>query len=124
MSSINNLASEIMKQLQSYSDDVANEVDKAVDDVSNELKDNIAADSPKRKGEYRKGWRVKVAYSGKGNKRAIVHNKTSYQLTHLLEKGHATKNGKFVKGISHIKPNEEKAIPKFLKRIEKAVQGK
>ena len=57
-------------------------------------------------GLYRKGWRIKT-YTENGMKAVKVYNETCYQLTHLLEFGHLTKNGKFVKPVPHIKQAEE-----------------
>lgn len=78
----------------------------------------LRADSPKRKvngGTYAKGWRLK-----KIGTRFIVHNATSYQLTHLLEKGHVKRGGVGrVKAIPHIAPVEEKAIQDLLDGIER-----
>lgn len=55
-------------------------------------------------------------------KRNTVFNKTDYQITHLLEYGHASRNGGRVKPSVHIKPVEEKMITELQERIEKAVQ--
>jgi hypothetical protein len=52
----------------------------------------------------------------------LVHNKTDYQLTHLLEHGHAKRNGGRVAPKIHIRPNEEKAVKEFEKRIKGAIQ--
>jgi type II secretory pathway predicted ATPase ExeA len=52
----------------------------------------------------------------------VVHNKTDYQLTHLLEHGHVKRNGERFNGEVHIRPNEEKAIREYLRRIERALE--
>lgn len=73
-------------------------------------------------GSYRRGWRKKQTYADTRTKRNTVHNKTDYQITHLLEYGHASRNGGRVKPRVHIKPVEEKMVTELQERIEKAVQ--
>ena len=120
---IDNIASVLADELQKYSDEVAEEAKQAGDDVSQELVENIKNDSPKKTGKYAKGWTSKVEYEDKNNKRVRVYNKTDYQLTHLLEYGHAKAGGGRVEGKAHIRPNEEKAIKQLEKKIEEAVKG-
>lgn len=90
---------------------VENVVSRCAADVAKEAVKQLRATSPvnngsPRSGQYAKGWATKVE---KG--KHIVHNKTDYQLTHLLENGHdIIRNGKKV-GESpkkqHIKQVEE-----------------
>jgi hypothetical protein len=114
---IQGIAGEIQKALKSYANDIAEDIAIAKDEVSNQLKKDLTQDSPKKTGDYRKGWRVK-----KFKKVNVVHNKTDYQLTHLLEHGHVKINGGRTDKKVHIRPNEEKAVKDFLKRVEKAVK--
>jgi hypothetical protein len=114
---IKNIGKEISKQLQQYTKEVAEEVDKAKDEVSKNLQKELKQKSPKKTGDYKKGWRVK-----KVKKANIVYNKTDYQLTHLLEYGHVKRGGGRVQPQVHIRPTEERAINDYLDRIEKAVK--
>lgn len=117
------ISTEIMSALTEYTDEVKSKVDEAVTNTSNELRDRLKTESPNRTGEYRKGWRVKVMFKGKGNRRTVVHNATHYQLTHLLEYGHAKACGtERVSAQPHIKSNEEWAKGEFEKRIVEALK--
>lgn len=115
----------IAEELQKYSEEVTDKVKQIVDDVSTELVENLKQDSPKRPGSgaYAKSWTSKVEYEDNLIKRVRVYNSKHYQLTHLLEYGHAKRGGGRVAGIPHIKPNEEKAIEELERRIEEAIKN-
>lgn len=117
MSSIDNLAREIARELQRYENIVEEDLEVAKEEVANDLVDVLKQKSPKNTGKYRKGWRKK-----KDGNAIIVHNALKPQLTHLLEKGHAKANGGRVPAKVHIAPAEEKAINEFLERVERAIQ--
>lgn len=117
MTKIKDITGEIQKALKAYTYEVATEIEEAKEDVSKELKKNLKNDSPELTGSYKKGWRIKKV----GNAH-VVHNKTDYQLTHLLEHGHVKRDGGRTQEKVHIRPNEQKAVKEFLKRVEKAVK--
>lgn len=121
MTEINNLGTEIQRYLQQYTASVRNEIEVASREEAQALVKDLKASSPKKSGSYRKGWRIKKAAAGRGVK-YIVHNKTDYQLTHLLEHGHAKRGGGRVESKIHIAPAEEKAIRAFLDRVEGAIR--
>lgn len=107
---------EIIKELKEYTDDVKKSIRKIAKDVAQESADELHETSPKRTKRYGRGWKVKE--DGKGY---IVYNSTSPHLTHLLEKGHAKRNGGRVDGIPHIAPAEKNAIDNFERRISEAI---
>jgi len=113
----------IAEELQKYSEEATNKVKEVVNDVAAELVENLKRDSPKRTGAYAKSWTSKVEYEDNLIKRVRVYNSKHYQLTHLLEYGHAKRGGGRVAGIPHIKPNEEKAIEELERRIEEAIKN-
>lgn len=107
-------------ELDRYTKTLAGKSDKAALKITKELVQDIKRNSPvgARNGRYRDGWTYK-----KDGQRYIIHNKTDYQLTHLLEKGHArVGGGPRVPGRAHIRPAEHNAIIKFELAIKKAAE--
>ena len=123
---VGKVANAISEALAEYTQEVAACSDECVDYVAERCAEKLTSSSPRRKtngGDYAKSWAVDTVYSKLGNKRVLVRNKL-YQLTHLLENGHAKKGGKGrTKAIPHIKPVEEWAqeeLPKqFKERMKK-----
>ena len=111
---INDILDEYSYDIQ---DALKEEAKKVAKDGANELKKT----SPKKTGDYRKGWRVKDE-SGRRYAKFWIHNSTNYQLTHLLEKPHATRNGGTTKPKVHIKPVEEKCIKKYEANVIKIIE--
>lgn len=118
-------ANAISEALAEYTQEVAKSVDECVDIVAEKCVEKLKSSSPRRKvngGTYAENWFVDTAYSKLGNKRVLVRNRL-YQLTHLLEKGHAKKGGKGrTKAIPHIKPVEEWAQEELPKQIKEKLK--
>lgn len=115
---IKNLAYEISKALEEYTTEVEEKLDDVKKEVANETVKLLKQTSPKKTGDYARGWARKRVGTAE-----VVHNRTDYQLTHLLEYGHATKNGGRTKAYPHIGPAEEKAVNEYVKRAEKVIRG-
>lgn len=120
---IDDLASEIAKELTEYNQEVTDGIKAEVKTVAKECKNEIQQNSPVDTGSYRKGWQVKTAYESSGDIRVVIRNRTDYQLTHLLEYGHAKVNGGRVNGKPHIRPAEEHAEQKLMKKVKVVVKG-
>lgn len=108
--------------LDDYAKDVrkaaAAEIDKTAKDTAKRLKDT----SPKSKNagpHYAAGWAVKRDKYGE----AIVYNRLKPQLTHLLENGHAKRDGGRVAGDPHIAPAEKWAEGELVARIERTLNN-
>lgn len=117
---INTAGAAIAEALAEYDQEIADATKQITDEVAKEAVDSLKKSSPKLTGSYRKGWRKKQSYADKRTKRNTVYNKTDYQLTHLLEYGHASRNGGRVRAIQHIAPVEQAAIEALQERIEAA----
>lgn len=115
--SINQLANEIAKQVQQYTSDVKKDVQKLQKDIGNEAVQELREKSPKKTGKYAKGWATKTQ-----GRDVIVHNKTDYQLTHLLEFGHAKADGGRVPAHPHIRTVKEQVVKKYVDSVEKVIK--
>lgn len=113
---------DISEILNDYSDEVQRDISKTAQEEANKGKDELKAVSPKRTGEYAKGWRVNTK-KGKGFISCRIHNATHYQLTHLLEKSHAKRNGGVTTPKVHIKPVEEKIVKEYENKVENIIKN-
>ena len=107
MTSIDDLADEIMAGLQEYAELADDAMKKAVKKTATSVKKEIAANAPKDSGAYSKSWTAKKIKENSHTLQMTVHSKNHYQLAHLLEKGHTKRGGGRVQGKPHIAPAEE-----------------
>lgn len=115
---IEDLAEVVAEELREYRQEVADDLKASVKQAAKTCVKELKKTSPKDTGDYAEGWRVTKAYESDSDIRMQVHNKTDYQLTHLLEDGHAKVSGGRVEGQSHIGPAADNAA----KLLEKDVQ--
>jgi len=121
MTSIDNLADEIMKGLTEYVDLAEADMKKAVRKTATAVRKDISANAPKRTGKYAASWTAKKTKENSHSLEMTVHSKDRYQLAHLLEKGHAKRGGGRVAGRPHIAPAEEKGVEMLEKLITEAL---
>ncbi len=107
MTSIDNLASEVMSELSEYAELADTAMKKAVRKTASSVKKEISANAPKRTGRYKKSWTTKKTKESSHSLEMTVHSKDRYQIAHLLEHGHAKRGGGRVAAIPHIAPAEE-----------------
>lgn len=119
MTSIDDMADEIMKGLQEYSELADTAMKKAVRKTATSVKNEISANAPKRTGKYAKSWTTKKVKENSHSLEITVHSKDRYQIAHLLENGHAKRNGGRVAAIPHIAPAEENGADLLESLIEK-----
>lgn len=117
------LSDEIAKLLSEYETEIVKNADACGKVVANAAAKELRQTSPKRTGKYAKSWGVTREKGAFGeNAKYIVHNKKRYRLTHLLEHGHVTANGKRTRAIPHIKPVEEQVIREYEKQVREAIE--
>lgn len=119
---IDGLQKAIQEITKEYTEEVKEVVDDVLPKVAKETVKELKKTSPKRHGDYAKGWKQKIEKDRVTGSTSIVYNKTRYQLTHLLEKGHANRNGGRTQGIPHIKPAEEHAVKNVLDGIKEGLR--
>ena len=117
MAKTESVTAQMNELLDEVNKDVKNSAKRNIDRVSKESVQKLKNTSPVKMGSYAKGWGTKRM----GEMDVIVHNRTDYQLTHLLENGHVIRNKKGTygrtHGIKHIKPVEEWAVDDLPRRI-------
>mgnify|MGYP003295658549 CR=1 FL=1 len=126
---VDELASAIMKELEEFQNVTDEAVEKGVSETAKDAVKELQNAHPRGSGrygswdkKYNKGWKVMQTKTDKRyHKKATIHNATDYQLTHLLEKGHALRNGGRTRAFPHIAPVAEKCEDELVKNIKKRI---
>lgn len=119
-----NFASEVMKITEDYVDDVQDESSQAIMKTAFHAEKELHVAGDFKGTEYRKGWTITFNQLRYGLE-AIVHNK-KYQLTHLLESGHAKflwgrATGEEVRAFPHIEAVNEEAQMMLEEEIRRSI---
>lgn len=125
---IDDLSKAILQELENFKDVTDEACDKGVSETAKTAVQELHNAHPPGSGkygswdEYNKGWKVMQTKTDKRyHKKATIHNATHYQLTHLLEKGHALVKGGHTAAFKHIAPVAEKCDDELLKNIKKYI---
>lgn len=101
------LARLIADDLQAYADGINEAIEETIDAVAKEalqaIKDSPDIQHLKRFGYY-KEFNVRDIYKARGKNKGyykLVISNNEYRLTHLLENGHATRNGGRTRAFKH-----------------------
>ena len=124
--SVDQLAEAIAQELESYEQETADALKKSAKETAKACKAEIRSSSRlgKTKHHYRDGWAVKILHEDAANIRTVVYNRVKPGLTHLLENGHAKRNGGRVQGYPHIGPAEQHANETFIGEVKKIYRGR
>ena len=113
----------IGKELSVYQKSVTEIVKESCKETAEVCLKDIKSASPRKTGEYRRGWKLKEEVNNALRVSYVIKNTTKPHLTHLLEKGHAKVNGGRVEGIPHIKPAEDRAAKMLTELVEEALKN-
>ena len=131
---IDKLSSTLMKYLTEYKEDIEEDVKEVANKNTKEAQKELKQISPRADrtvklrggttvvpGSYAKSWSIRNGKKAKDIYSKIVYNKEHYRLTHLLEFGHAKRDGSRnpgTKKIPHIRTTEDKYRKKFIEELE------
>lgn len=118
------LGDAIQKELELYTEGVAERVNAVSRAAAEKLKKLTKATAPVASGSFRKNIAVKEVDSGHGTKKYIWHVKSpDHRLTHLLVHGHATKTGGRTKADPFLKNALDTVLPEYEQAVKEAVQS-
>ena len=121
---VDDLSKAILEELKNYEGVTEEAAWNGVSETSKTALQELRSAHPSGSGrygswdKYNRGWTVKKT---KRDKTATIHNATDYQLTHLLEKGHATRNGGRTQAFTHIAPVADKCDDDLVRIIKKYI---
>ena len=120
--SVDQMAQTIMDGLLEYADLATEDMKAAVKKAGNKAKSDVQAGAPVDTGKYKKSWTVKTTKENSNALEVTVHSKNRYQLAHLLEFGHAKRNGGRTRAFPHIAPAEAAAAELLEREVEAALR--
>lgn len=120
---IDQLADAVMRELENYADTTTDGVKGAVKKAANTVKKEISATAPVRTGKYAKSWATKTTGENSHAIEITVHSRNRYQLAHLLEHGHAKRNGGRVAARPHIAAAEQHGVEELEREIERSIRN-
>lgn len=118
---VDQMADAVMDGLLEYAELATDVMKDCVKKAGNTVRKETQANAPVKSKRYQKSWAVKKQKESSNALEVVVHSRNRYQLTHLLEKGHAKRGGGRVCAISHIAPAEEKGIRELEEGIRRGL---
>lgn len=120
---VEDMADKIMSILDEYKDVAAEDLKQSLKKTATEVKKDIVKNAPENTGAYKKSWTVTKVNETANSLQLVVRSKDRYQLAHLLEKGHAKRNGGRVEGKPHIETAEQKGKKTLESLLKKELEN-
>lgn len=115
------LSEVIMEGLEEYKNLSTDAMKEAVEKTAKDVKKEIQGKAPVRTGKYKKSWKVTKTEEN-AEKLVMTVHAGRYQLTHLLEHGHAKRGGGRAAAIPHIAPAEADGVKELEDEITDALE--
>ncbi len=119
--SVDGLADAVMEGLEKYNKLATDKVKAAVKKAGTTVRKEISSTAPRRSGKYADSWRSKTTAESSTSMQVTVYSPSRYMLAHLLEHGHALRNGGRARAFPHIAPAEEAGEKQLTQDIERAL---
>ena len=123
---IDDFARAIKEALEEYSEEVIEATKQAVEQTAKEVNEEIKkrVSFNQRTKKYVRAFKIKTAEETRFNKSKVWYvSNGQHRLTHLLEFGHATKNGGRTRAFPHIKYGEDLALRRLPELIEEGIKN-
>lgn len=120
MSNIDSFADSISNELNAYSMDLSQVIVSVAKEVGKEALEMLKSISPKDTPDYYSKWRMQIKSTQEMAVMLVIYNK-KYQLTHLLEFGHASVNGGRASAEPHIARVQDWINKEFETRLSAAL---
>ena len=118
--SVDGLADAVMEGLEEYNKLATDKVKAAVKKAGTTVRKEISSTAPRQSGKYAESWRSKTTAESSTSMQVTVYSPSRYMLAHLLEHGHALRNGGRARAFPHIAPAEETGEKQLTTDIERA----
>lgn len=119
---IDQLGDAIMAQLNTFETRVRDGVKKAVDESMDEMVKETRRTAQERSGRYKKKIGAMVGENTLMKYSKVWHVKSpDHRLTHLLNNGHALRNGGRYPGNKHVTNAANRAVESFQHKLEEVI---
>ena len=121
----NELASEITKMLSEYTEEVTEISKEVVDRVAQGTFDEVKRHIDWNDKKYSRHFELTTSFENKRNKRRTWFVKSPYyRLTHLLEFGHITRDGKtYTRKFPHVRFGDEYVQNNFERELREEIEN-
>ena len=120
---IDGLADAIMEGLEEYKNLAGPQVKSAVRKAANATRDQIKSTAPRKTGRYAESWTTRKEKENSTGLTMMIYSPSRYMLSHLLEFGHALRNGGRARAFPHLAPAEQTGISVLESAITQALEG-